>query len=186
MTAPDLPWSIRIPLSDLRRGPITRDLTPDAGVQGAIAQALQLAELKGLSARVRLTPWHDGVELSGEWAAVVTQVCGVSLDPFETPLSGAFQVRCAPLGSELLTQPESELEIDLDADDPPDALEQDWIDVAAYVVEHLALDIDPFPRKPGVEFVPPPAETPASPFAVLARLRPADTALKPEESGSGD
>ena len=31
-------------------------------------------------------------------------------------------------------------------------LEGDAIDLAAYVVEHLALEIDPFPRKPGVEF----------------------------------
>jgi hypothetical protein len=104
---------------------------------------------------------------------VVTQVCGLGLDPFDTELGGDFQVRCAPLGSPLLAPPESEVEIDLDADDPPDALEHDWIDVAAYVVEHLALEIDPFPRKPGAEFTPPPAETPPSPFAVLARLQPA-------------
>ncbi len=173
MIAPDSPWSIRIPLGDLRRGPVMLDLTPDESIERAIAQALKLVDLKGLSARVRLSPWLDGVELSGDWTAVVTQVCGVSLDPFDTELAGDFQVRCAPLGSPLLAPPESEVEIDLEADDPPDALEHDWVDVAAYVVEHLALEIDPFPRKPGAEFTPPPAETPPSPFAVLARLQPA-------------
>jgi uncharacterized metal-binding protein YceD (DUF177 family) len=172
MIAPDPPWSLRIPLGDLRRGPVTLDLTPDADAERAIAQALKLVDLRDLRAQVRLSAWLDGVELSGDWSARVTQDCGVSLDPFETPLSGAFQVRCAPLGSPLLSPPESEVEIDLDADDPPDALETDWVDVAAYVVEHLALEIDPFPRKPGAEFKPPPAETPPSPFAALARLRP--------------
>lgn len=190
MSAPDLPWSIRVPLGDLRRGPVTLDLTPDAGVELAIAKALKLENLQGLSAKVRLSPWLDGVELNGEWAAVVTQVCGVTLDPFDTELAGAFQVRCAPLGSSLLAPPESELEIDLDADDPPDALEEDWVDVAAYVVEHLALEVDPFPRKPGAEFTPPPAETPPSPFAVLARLQPAPKNLlgesKAEEPGSAE
>jgi hypothetical protein len=172
MTALDLPWSIRIPLGDLRRGPQTLDLMPDAQTERAIALTLKLVDLKGLRARVRLSPWLDGVDLSGDWSAIVTQICGVSLDPFETELSGGFQVRCVPLGSPLLDPPESELEIDVDADDPPDALEHDWIDVAAYVVEHLALEVDPFPRKPGAEFTPPPAETPPSPFAVLARLQP--------------
>jgi hypothetical protein len=187
MSAPDPPWSIRIPLGDLRRGPVTLDLEPDAGAQRAIAEALKLNDLQGLSAQVRLSPWLDGVELNGDWTAVVTQVCGVSLDPFETRLGSAFQVRCAPLGSPLLAPPESEVEIDLDSDDPPDALEHDWIDVAA---EHLALEVDPFPRKPGAEFTPPPAETPPSPFAVLARLQPARTSPSvdsdSEEPGSGE
>jgi len=189
MTTPDSPWSIRIPLGDLRRGPVTFDLKPDADTQRAIAQTLKLVDLQGLGAEIRLSAWLDGVDLSGDWSAVVTQVCGVSLDPFDTQLGGAFQVRCAPLGSPLLAPPESEVEIDLDADDPPDALEHDWVDVAAYVVEHLALEVDPFPRKPGVEFTPPPAETPPSPFAVLARLQP--TPRRPlgesesEDSGSG-
>jgi hypothetical protein len=173
MNSPETPWSIRIPLGDLRRGPVTLDLTPDAGTERAIAHLLKLVDLKGLSARVRLSPWLDGVELNGNWSAAVTQICGISLDPFETELGASFQVRCAPLGSALLIPPDDEVDIDFDADDPPDALEHDWVDVAAYVVEHLALEIDPFPRKPGAEFTPPPAETPPSPFAVLARLQPA-------------
>jgi hypothetical protein len=43
--------------------------------------------------------------------------------------------------------------------------------VAHYIVEHLALAIDPFPRKPGAEFeFTPPAEE-ESPFAVLKKLK---------------
>ena len=43
--------------------------------------------------------------------------------------------------------------------------------LAAYVVEDLALAIDPFPRKPGVEFEAPDAPGEPSPFAVLAKLK---------------
>jgi hypothetical protein len=188
VSAPDPPWSIRIPLGDLRRGPMTLDLTPDAATERAIAKALKLEDLRGLSARVHLSPWLDGADLRGDWTAVVTQVCGVSLDSFDTELGSAFRVRCAPLGSPLLTPPDSEVEIDLDADDPPDALEHDWVDVAAYVVEHLALEVDPFPRKPGAEFTPPPAEAPPSPFAVLARLQPAPraSAAEPRSDDASD
>ena len=43
-----------------------------------------------------------------------------------------------------------EVVLDPEGEDPPDLLDEDRIDLADYVVEHLALDIDPFPRKPGV------------------------------------
>ena len=64
-----------------------------------------------------------------------------------------------------------ELDLDPEADDPPDLLESDRIDLAAYVVEDLALAIDPFPRKPGVAFEAPDQPGELSPFAVLAKLK---------------
>jgi uncharacterized metal-binding protein YceD (DUF177 family) len=79
-----------------------------------------------------------------------------------------------PQGSAHAPDPEAELVIDLEADDPPDVVEGDEIDLARYVVEHLALDIDPFPRKPGVEFEPPAPTAEISPFAALRRLKETD------------
>jgi uncharacterized metal-binding protein YceD (DUF177 family) len=64
----------------------------------------------------------------------------------------------------------------LDAVDPPDLIEDGIIDLGGYVVEHLALELDPFPRKPGAEFTPPETDPEPSPFAVLARLKPDDKA----------
>ena len=51
-----------------------------------------------------------------------------------------------------------------------ESLEGDQIDLAAYVVEHLALELDPFPRKPGAEFDYQPEAAEVSPFAVLKKL----------------
>jgi hypothetical protein len=48
------------------------------------------------------------------------------------------------------------------------------VDLAAYVVEHLALEIDPFPRSPGAEFEPPAALPESSPFDVLRALKDRD------------
>ena len=47
----------------------------------------------------------------------------------------------------------------------------DAVDVAAYVVEHLALEVDPFPRKPGAEFGYAAPEEGASPFDALKSLK---------------
>ena len=52
-----------------------------------------------------------------------------------------------------------------------DAIDVDTVDLAAMVIEHLALEIDPFPRKPGAEFDFKPAEEETSPFAVLKKLQ---------------
>ena len=115
---------------------------------------------------------HLGVEIVRGVQAVVEQLCSVTLDPFEQPASGEIAVQVVPRGSPN-AQPEEghEAEYDPEGPDPPDVLPGEAIDLAGYVVEHLALEIDPFPRKPGAEFefAPPPAEE--SPFAVLKKLK---------------
>ena len=57
------------------------------------------------------------------------------------------------------------------APDPPEVLEGDSIDLAAYLYEYLALAIDPFPRKPGAVFEYKSPVQESSPFDVLSRLK---------------
>jgi uncharacterized metal-binding protein YceD (DUF177 family) len=61
--------------------------------------------------------------------------------------------------------------MDPEADDPPDVLEGETIDVSGYVLEHLALELDPFPRKPGAVFENPLPTAEISPFAALKALK---------------
>jgi len=166
------PWTRPLPLHELGRGPVTLELEPSPEERVAIARSLALKSLPALSARITVRPWFDGVELSGGFQATVEQVCGVSLDPFEQTVEGEIEVRAVPAGSPHAADAEGgEVELDLEAPDPPDVLEGDSIDVAAYVLEYFALAINPFPRKPGVEFeFTPPAEE-ESPFAVLRKLK---------------
>ena len=167
----DKPWSEIVRLSELRGG-LRRRLTADEPTRGRIARALDLLALEDLTALVEAAPWRDGVRVSASWSARVVQLCGVTLEAFETPLAGEFTVRAAPPGSAALPSPLRLVEVDLDSEDPPDVLEGESVDLAAYVVEHLALEIDPYPRKPGATFEAPPEEREESPFAVLRRLKP--------------
>ncbi len=105
-----------------------------------------------LEADITLSAWLDGAEIKGRWEAEIEQICSVSLDPFTTLLAGDFIVRVVPPGSPNAPAVEQELVIDPDAEDPPDELVGETIDLGGYVVEHLALELDPFPRKPGAEF----------------------------------
>ena len=54
-------------------------------------------------------------------------------------------------------------------------LEGEVVDVGAYIVEHLALEVDPFPRKPDAVFEQPGGTPIISPFAALAALKDKDS-----------
>jgi uncharacterized metal-binding protein YceD (DUF177 family) len=164
-------WSRPVPLAEaIRAG--NYDLEADAATRARIAKALDLPSVSTLGARLRVRAWLDGAEITGAFHAEVEQVCGVSLDPFPVELGGDIALQVVPAGSPNAIGEESEdLELDPDAPDPPDVLEGEMLDLPAYVVEHLALALDPFPRKPGVSFD---YEAPAvdlSPFAALKSLK---------------
>ena len=165
-------WPVGRRLHEVQRTPVVLDLEADAERRAVIAEALDLIELKRFVAHVRITPWLDGARIDANWEAEIVQTCGVTLDPFETPLASTFLMRLVPADSPAMVPASSDVFVDPDAEDPPDALEGDEIDLGGYLVEHLALEIDPFPRKPGASFEPPAPEGPASPFAVLQSLKP--------------
>jgi uncharacterized metal-binding protein YceD (DUF177 family) len=165
-------WATPVRLHELGRGPIVVRLEPDEAERAKLAHDVGLETIRSLTAKLTLKPWLDGVEITGRFDAVVEQICAVSLDPFEHPLSGEIEVRAVPAGSPHAPPARGgEVEYDPDQPDPPDVLSSDAIDLAAYVAEHLTLEIDPFARKPGAEFdyAAPAEET--SPFAALQKLK---------------
>ena len=166
-------WSEWVALVELRSGPVTRLIAADHDARTALAEDLGVDRLDRLEAEVQVRPWLDGALIEARWTAVIEQTCGVTLEPFGSELEGAFSVRVLPRTSPHAPQEEvKEVAVDPEAEDPPDLLDEDRMDLAAYVIEHLALEIDPFPRKPGAVFEPPADEQPPSPFAVLRDLKP--------------
>lgn len=165
-------WTKPVRLHELGKGAMIVRLETDGFQRAVIAKTLGLVSLPALTAEMTLRPWMDGVEIAGRFQAVVEQVCAVSLDSFEQPLNGAIELRAVPAGSPQAPQPDGgEVDYDPEAPDPPDVLAGDTLDLAAYVVEHLALEIDPFARKPGVAFDYAPPDEIESPFAVLRKLK---------------
>ena len=169
-------WRETIRLGDVSRldkgGRIERRFSPDEAARADIAALLDLESLDALDAKLKVTSWFDGARIDGRWTATFTQLCGVTLEPLVSELTGDFIVHVVPEGSDLAPQADDhELVIEADDDDPPDVLESDVIDLAGYVIEYLSLDIDPFPRAPGVEFTPPEPDPESLPFAKLAALK---------------
>jgi hypothetical protein len=167
-------WREVVTLSEAQRATVRRTLEADGATRERIAKALGLDDLLSLEAEMRVSPWLDGAQIDGRWRARMRQTCGVSLEPFDSDLEGELHVRALPQGSAALGGPDEaggELDLDPESEDPPDVLSDDKIDLGAYVVEDLSLAIDPFPRKPGVEFQAPEQPGEPSPFAVLAKLK---------------
>lgn len=164
-------WSQIVRLDQIPPKGRTWELAPDEAERAALARELDLDALPELSARLTVTPWRDGVEVNGLWRAKVGQTCGVTLEPLENDLAGDFRVRAVGPDSKAAPSAEYLENMDPEADDLPDIVENGEVDLARLVVEHLSLEIDPFPRKDGASFEPPETEDETSPFAVLKNLR---------------
>ena len=168
-------WSQTIRLQELAKGPVKVRLAPDAETRALIAKEIGLESLPALTADITVHPWLDGAEILGQLDAVVEQICGVSLDAFEQPLTADIEFRVVPAGSpNAPAESEAatvELEFDPDEPDEPDVLADEEIDLSAYLIEQLALEIDPFPRKPGAVFDYQPDTADLSPFAALKKLK---------------
>lgn len=168
MTLPDLPCSEPVRLHQVAGG-VKRTLEPDAAARARIVKALDLASLDRFVAEMNLAPTEAGWRLSGRVKASLAQVCGITLEPLPLEIDAPFSLTLA----EAVETESDEIIITLD-DESPDLIENGQIDLGQYAVEQLALRLDPFPRKPGAEFVQPPEPAEISPFAVLKQLRPSD------------
>ncbi|WP_299471739.1 DUF177 domain-containing protein [uncultured Roseibium sp.] len=158
---------------------------PGGKQQQEIAEAYDLLEIKGFKARFTLKPYRkEGVRVVGTISAAIVQTCVVSLEPFESSLLLEVDRTFEPVSSRPARirdlNEDGEIEIDLESLDPPDVLVDGVLDLGALICEELALSLDPFPRRPGVEFegsgeensaVEEEAEKKPSPFAALEGLK---------------
>jgi hypothetical protein len=108
--------------------------------------------------------------------ALVTQTCGVSLEPFETLVSAPIEVDFAPCRQPLGEAARRKMTAGgattfAGPQDSADPIINGQIDLGGLAAEFLALNLDLYPRKPGVTFEETnvggePSRT-DSPFAVL-------------------
>lgn len=158
-------------LGDLSTGPVLRRRQPGPVAGTELAERIGVEAIAELEAELDVRRWLDGCEVRGWFRAEVTQVCGVTLEPFPQTLRGRVELRLAPPGSpNLPSEGAGEVEIDLESPDPPEPLEGDQVDLEAILVEHLALAVDPFPRRPDAVFEWSPGLDETSPFSALRGL----------------
>lgn len=176
------PFSRVVPLADVGLSGTTVTLTASPSERQALAEAFDLVDLPSFEATLTVKPWTShGYRVEGRVIATVVQSCVVTLDPVENSVDEALDVKFVPPSEIAKYEPkhneEGEIELDAETLDIPDVLDGDGIDVGVLAAEHLALGLDPYPRKPGIAFDPDafglasPADEKVSPFAALAQLK---------------
>lgn len=153
----------------------TMELSAKPDELKALADRFGLQSVDSLEAQVTLKAVAGGalIRVDGHISAQVVQTCVVTLEPVTQSVDEDFSLT---FGAAEPEEPGEEIELSLDEEDPPDPIIDGHIDVGEAVAEHVALALDPFPRKPGIAFdggsaEPVEEEKRPSPFAVLAQLR---------------
>lgn len=150
------------------------DVVVEAGEveRAALAREFKIDGIDRLVGRFRVTPKGRTVHVRGEVTGDVRQTCVVTLEEFSSRVVEEVDLdfaEDAPLGREQ----EGDENVSSELIDAPDPIINGKIDLGAITAEFLALGLDPYPRKPGVEgFAHIESEDPEeSPFAALGRLK---------------
>ncbi|MFP3943824.1 MAG: YceD family protein [Alphaproteobacteria bacterium] len=171
MTETVLEFSRRVPVRDLPEdGREYRfEATPEE--RAAIAGRLGIIAVEALEVRFTLTPEGTGALARGAFEAEVVQECVVTLEPVTGRAGGEIVQRFMPVDG--ARAGETEIEVDALAEDPPEPLVRGAAELGELVVEHLALALDPYPRRPGAQAELPHEEAggAATPFAKLRGLK---------------
>ena len=163
------PWAVPVTLDEIQDSGLHMEIDAAAETRAALAALAGVREVPQLSAAFDLTRQGAGVHVSGRVRARVGQTCVVTLEPVENEIDEPVDVLFMP-GAE--TPAAHDLHtLDEDAE-PPEPLVGGKVDLGALATEFLLLGIDPYPRKPGVEFAPPEGpDAGEHPFAGLEALK---------------
>ena len=164
-------WSVPVAVEDIPDAGLHVAIEAPAATRAAVAELAAVRDLPQLSAVFDLTRQGSGVHVSGQVSARVGQTCVVTLEPIESPVEEAVDLAFAP-ASGTQSEPKSARKRSHGGDEPPEPLMNGMIDLGALATEFLILGIDPYPRKPGVQFAPlKPDDAGEQPFAALQTLK---------------
>ncbi len=174
------PFSYFVKVGHVSANPVTVQLSADEKECAALAKHWEVEDVKSVSGELQIARWkRDGVRLKGKVRAEIVQACVVTLEPVDNVLEEEVNQVFLPEGSKLIRHQfddNGEMVLDPEGDDIPETFVGDSIDVGAVVTEFLTLSIDPYPRKPDVEFEAhiesrADDDKKPSPFAVLQNLK---------------
>jgi len=156
---------------------VERRIEANAAECAALAALYDLPGIASLSGDFVLRHEQRGI-IAAELRlrAKVTQICVITLDPFDAVIAEEACLRFVPAAS----IPEAaELVLDPETLEGPDEIPYtgETIDLGAVLAEQLALVLDPYPKKPGATLPADMTGETANPFAALQRLKDRDTLI---------
>jgi hypothetical protein len=177
------PWRVAILVAQIPDTGLHRDIEADAATRAAMAEVGGLRDILLASASLDVTPKGGGrFHVTGYVRARIGQTCVVTLDPIENDLDEPIDVMFAPPEQipQLADLVDESAESDTEIPDPPEPIENGFIDLGRLATDALFLAINPYPRKPDAVFEPlvVAADPEDHPFAALKALQ-----VKPKPAG---
>lgn len=142
----------------------------------ALARRFDLRALQGLKSKMSIIRVSEGhiIRIKGELEARVVQTCVVSLQDVPAEIRTQFEA-CFTEDGKGVEEQDGE-EIFEEGQDLPDVMSNGQLDLGELVAQHLSLELDPYPRAPGVSLASQLAESGINaknrPFQVLEGLKP--------------
>lgn len=172
-TPDPLPLRRMVAVADIPERGLEIRFEANADECAAVAAWIDAPSVTSLTADYKLLRRGSQVRLTGELRAVLTRICVVTLEPFETELREPVSMRFSEHAS-LDGSGEVSASHDADEEDLPDPIVNGRIDIGAVTAEFLALGLDPYPRKPEAGFAYVEETGKENPFAALAALKGGD------------
>jgi uncharacterized metal-binding protein YceD (DUF177 family) len=150
-------------------------IAADEAQRKALADLLEITAIERLDVTLTATTFRGGIRVLGRLQAQIEQPCVITLAPvhqaIDEPVDRVFLPEAE---ASRPASPNSEVFVDLDADDPPDHFSGPEADLSDLIVETLALATDPYPRAAGasidaLELAP--DDEDESPFSSLKALK---------------
>jgi hypothetical protein len=180
------PWSVPVAVAQVPDTGLHRDIEAGPAARAAMAELAGLREILSASASLDVTPKGGGrFQVEGRVQARIGQTCVVTLDPIENDIDEAIDLIFAPAEQipELSDLIDDAAESSEAIPDPPEPIENGFIDLGRLATDALFLAIDPYPRRPDAVFEPPvvAADPQDHPFAALKALQPDAKPLAPNK-----
>jgi uncharacterized metal-binding protein YceD (DUF177 family) len=173
-------FSFPVKVGHVSANPVTVTISADQADLEKLKAQWDVLDVVAFEAEIAIGRWkRDGVRLKGRVRATIEQACVVTLDPVQQQIDEEVETVFLPENSRLakrMTDGSGEMFLDPEGPDLPDTFSGDTIDVGAVAAEFAALAIDPYPRKPDLDYADriesdETMDKKPSPFAVLQGLK---------------
>ena len=129
----------------------------DASLLAEVAAQLKILRVDSFAWELTAKPWgKKGFRLDGIVKGLVAQACTITLSPVIENIEEIVDLRFVPeetlKGKSRKTGFEEDINFDATPEDEPETYSGDLFDAMPFVIEHLALGLDPYPRTEGAAF----------------------------------
>lgn len=150
----DLPlFSRQIAIQDIPPEGLAAQLTLDQDQRSSVADLLGVADVTDFRFDYQLTPSGKGrYRLKGRLRANVTQECVVTLEPIEVQYDESLVIDLWPPKDVAMAEKFAGDEGRSILLDGPEPIEDETINIGQLAYEHLASELNPYPRKENATF----------------------------------